>query len=180
MPEARARVSLSSGDLLEFEGSEAFVTAQLDRFRHLIPGAAGPAEGAPATAAAAPNTPAASPPAPVFDDIFAATRKGVQILKAVPGGSRPQRSVNAARLYLFGLQALTGRDVASFDEIRAVCRSQRCYDASNMTTSLKNDQASFVFGGRTKRQTVKLSAAGADAARRLVERLRAHVERRQD
>jgi hypothetical protein len=60
-----------------------------------------------------------APPAPDvgLTDIFAATETGVQILRAVPGSTKAERAVNLAKLYLYGLQALTERDTARFAEI---------------------------------------------------------------
>jgi hypothetical protein len=150
MSEARARISLADGVHLEFEGSETFVNGQLDKFSRMI-------HGGPAVAASAVVSPPAAqtaPPKPTYEDIFAVTEHGVQILKTMPGDSRAQKANAAAKLYLYGLQALKQRDTAMFQEIAAVCRAHRCYDPSNMAASLKNDVESFVFGGRGKKQTL--------------------------
>jgi len=42
-----------------------------------------------------------------------------------------------------------------------------------MATYLKGDRASFVFGGKGKRQTLKLSAPGMEGTAALIARLRA-------
>ena len=190
MGEARVRVSLSDG-VLEFEGSESFVTSQVEKFTKIIQaalagerpiaddGAAGGGGGmtdAGGNRAGGDTQPAASaPPSPDagLEDIFEATDTGVQILKALPGSSKAQKAVNGAKLYLYGLQALKQRDTALFAEIKHVCEAHGCYDSHNMAAYLKGDQASFVFGGRGKRQTLKLSAPGLDATAELIARIRA-------
>jgi hypothetical protein len=97
----------------------------------------------------------------------------VQILKALPGSSKAEKAVNGAKLYLYGLQALKQRDTALFAEITRVCKAHGCYDSHNMAACIKADRASFVFGGRGKRQTLKLSAPGVHATAELIARIRA-------
>ena len=194
MSEARVRVSLSDG-VLEFEGSESFVTTQVEKFASIIKAALAaeqsiadvPRDGGAArtdtgrtdaggNGAGGGTQPAATaPPSPAveFKDIFAPTDTGVQILKALPGSSRAEKAVNGAKLYLYGLLALTQRDTALFAEIRNVCKAHGCYDSHNMAACFKDDQASFVFGGRGKSQTLKLSAPGIHATAELIARLRA-------
>ena len=170
MSEAKARVSMTDGVLLEFEGSEAFVSGQLERFSRMITGESAPAAAPVAESVAAASAPAAQPDP--FTDLFAKTERGLQVLAKVPGRSTAQKTVNAAKLYLYGLSATQQRDTAWFEEIRTVCRAHRCYDANNMATTLKNAQDAFIFGGAGKKQTLKLSQNGVNAARQLVERLR--------
>ena len=96
----------------------------------------------------------------------------MQILRPVPGSSKAQKAVNGAKLYLYGLHALKQRDTARFAEIKSVCKAHGCYDSHNMAACLKADQASFVFGGQGKSQTVKLSAPGMHATAELIARIR--------
>jgi len=189
MSEARVRVSLSDG-VLEFEGSESFVTSQVEKFTKIIQAAlagerptaddAAAGDGGGTTDAGSnrgdgEKQPAASaPPSPDIElkDIFEATDTGVQILRPLPGSSKAEKAVNGAKLYLYGLQALKQRDTALFAEIKHVCKAHGCYDSNNMAGCLKGDQASFVFGGRGKRQTLKLSAPGLHATAELIARIR--------
>ena len=188
MREARVRVSLTEG-ILEFEGSEIFVTSQLEKFSKIIHAAfAGEdavADEAPretpstrdSVVTEPPAPPSAPPPTPVeqFKDLFAPTESAVQILTTLPGASTAEKTVNGAKLYLYGLQALKQRDTAAFAEIGRVCKAHGCYDSHNMAASLKGDQTSFVFGGRGKRQTLKLSAPGLQGTADLIARIRASV-----
>jgi len=188
MGEARVRVSLSDG-VLEFEGSESFVTSQVEKFTRVIQaalagerpiaddaaGGDGGTTDAGSNGAGGDTLPAASTP-PSHDvelkDIFEATETGVQILRPLPGSSKAEKTVNGAKLYLYGLQALKQRDTALFAEIKKVCKAHGCYDTNNMAAYLKGDQASFVFGGRGKRQTLRLSASGMHATAELIARIR--------
>ena len=165
MSEARVRVSLTD-KVLEFEGPENFVAGLVEKFGAVIQTALGPASE---------RSVASVPPAPevALGDIFAATEHGAQILRALPGSKKAVRAVNLAKLYLYGLQVLKQRDTAFFAEIGRVCKAHGCYDPKNLATYLKGDQTSFVFGGRGKRQTLKLSAPGMDGTAALIARLRA-------
>src|SRR3954470_24107932 len=100
MSEARVKVSLNDIGTIEMEGSEAFVSAELEKFRESIrAGMVDRSEEHPAPVAAAPvaetpvvenpvaedpvaENPVAENPVPVdtLDDIFAATDTGVRIL----------------------------------------------------------------------------------------------------
>ncbi len=193
MSEAKVRVSLTDG-VLEFEGSETFVASQVEKFSRIIqaafagerPIADGGGAGAGGTTSAGSDradsgtqpvasAPPPPPPSPAeeFKDMFAPTDTGVQILVALPGASKAEKAVNGAKLYLYGLQALKQRDTAYFAEVGHVCKAHGCYDSHNMAACLKGDQTSFVFGGRGKRQTLKLSAPGLQATAELIARMRA-------
>ena len=193
MSESRVRVSLTDGTF-EFEGSEAFVAAHVEKFARMIqaavavqwPGADPATIDPPATAAvvettappasapepAPPPPPPAPPPEVEFADMYALTETGVQLLKPVPGSSGAQKTVNGAKLYLFGLRLLRQREAAWFGEIKNVCKAQGCYDSHNMAAYLKADQQAFVFGGNGKRQTIRLSTPGLNAAAELVAQIR--------
>jgi hypothetical protein len=186
MSEARVRVSLTEG-MIEFEGPEKFVADLVNRFSGVIQTALvgeppDEAEGAdassdldePQPAATSVDAVASPPPSrgDAFNDIFAATETGVQVLRVLPGSNKAVRAVNLAKLYLYGLKALKQRDTAFFAEIAHACRVHGCLDSHNMSASLKAHHASFVFGGRGKRQTVSLSAPGIEETTALIARLR--------
>lgn len=181
MSEARVRVSLTDG-VLEFEGSESFVASLVEKFTGVIqtalggetPDANGDAAGDKTTVVVGGDPqPAAPSPEVTLNDIFAPTETGVQILRALPGSTKAVRAVNLAKLYLYGLKALKQRDTALFAEIGRVCKAHGCYDPHNMAAYLKGDRTSFVFGGKAKRQTLKLSAPGMEGTAALIARIRA-------
>ena len=171
MSEARIRVSLTDG-VLDVELPEKLVLDLAEKFAAVIQTAlAGGAQHAAARVASV----ASAPPSPevAFNDIFAATGTGVQLLRAIPGSTKADRAVNVAKLYLYGLQALKRRDTAFFAEIGRVCKAHGCFDSKNMASSLKAHQTSFVFGGTGKRQTLRLSAPGMEETAALIARIRA-------
>lgn len=185
MSEARVRVSLTDG-VLEFEGPENFVASLVDKFTRVIQtalagepaggaetGGNGTGDAQPAASSVDHVASAPSSPDVTLKDIFAATETGVQILRALPGSTKAERSVNLAKLYLYGLHVLKQRETALFAEIGRACKAHGCYDSHNMAAYLKADRASFVFGGQGKRQTLKLSAPGMEGTAVLIARLRA-------
>ena len=64
------------------------------------------------------------------------------------------------------------KGAANFGRIKNVCKSHGCYGSHNMAACLKGDQKSFVFGGRGKRQTLKLRAPGPHGIAELMARIR--------
>ena len=195
MSDARVRVSLTDG-VIEFEGPEAFVAGLVEKFSGAIQMALGGAEpdvnaaagddrscdngsdDAAVTARPVVNVvneePVMSaPPAPAesLGDIFAETENGVQVLTLLRG-DKASRTVTLAKLYLYGLQKLQQRDTAMFGEIAHLCRAHGCYNSHNMAAYLKADQESFIFGGKGKRQTLKLSGPGMEGTEALIARIR--------
>ena len=168
MSDARVRVSLTDG-VIEFEGSETFVASLVDKFGGVIRTALGGEQ------LDVNEEPAASaPPAPddSLGDIFAETDDGVQVLKLLPRANKASRTVMLAKLYLYGLRKLKQRDTAMFGEIAQVCRAHGCFNSHNMAAYLKADRESFIFGGKAKRQTLKLSGPGMEGTEALIARIR--------
>lgn len=167
MSEARAKVTLAGGTTIEFDGTEAFVTAQLEKFGESIR----------AGVAGEHYTP---PPDPVRDAgpapdplarIFAATDTGLKIVSDIPGRSNAEKTVNAAILLAHGMAKLRNRKTVFFREVKAVCRAHRCHDATNMATVLKTKlsaRSAFVFGGSGQKQTLSLTDEGTKQAERLI------------
>jgi hypothetical protein len=131
-------VSITDG-VLEFEGSEQFVASLVDKFTSVIQTALAGEPDANETGGGTNSDRDAPPPASIeppppeatFEDIFAATETGVQILKPLPASTKAQRTVNLAKLYLYGLQMLQQRDTARFAEIGRACKRMA---ASTRTT----------------------------------------------
>ena len=180
MGEAKVRVSLVEGSL-EIEGSETFVSALIDRFQEPIQSALASAAKR-GTGSAHPGTGnssnGASQTAPAADpnlaDVFAVTESspGVQILKDIPGASKPAKTINAAKLLLYGLQTLKQQDTATFEDVRAICKAHGFLDESNFSAYLKDDKESFILGGSARKKTLKLTVPGAKAAASLVTQLK--------
>jgi len=190
MSEARVKLSLIDGRMVEIEGSEAFVSAQLEKFGESIgAGVSGPgranagadnADGGDGQAAVdhAPVPPIVMPPVEVppvdmLEDIFAATTDGVRIVVDVPGVSVHQKMANAGKLLAYGLAKLQTRNLVGFDEVKEACVAQHCYDAAHLASSLKRQRSAFVFAGRRKRQTFALTASGTSEAEKMIAAIRA-------
>ena len=103
--------------------------------------------------------------------VFATTDRGLQILVDIPGDSVGQKMVNAARLLAYGMATLKNRKFVYFAEVRAVCRAHRCYDRTNMATTLKRQKSAFVFGGRRRKQTLALTESGSKAVEGMLKTL---------
>src|SRR5438270_12924438 len=103
MSEARVKVSLNDIGTIEIEGAEAFVSAELEKFRESI--RAGRLVGGEEHPAPVAEAPAADDPVPVdtLDDIFAVTDTGVRILTEIPGYRLYEKMANAAKLLAHGL-----------------------------------------------------------------------------
>ena len=202
MSEARVKVSLSDGGTIEMEGTESFVSAQLDKFgdsiRAGLAGKGGDHQAAAEPPAAAAEDPAAATEDPAaatedpaaatedaaaatedaagadtLDDIFAATDAGVRILTDIPGYRVYEKMGNAAKLLAYGIARLENRTVVRFAEVTAACKKHRCYDGAHMASALKHQKSAFVFAGRGKKQTLALTASGTSDAEKLIESLRA-------
>ncbi len=178
MSEARVKVSLNDLGTIELEGTEAFVSAELEKVRESIrAGRLVGGEEHPAPVADAPvaEAPAAEDPVPVdtLEDIFAATDTGVRILTEIPGYRVHEKMANTGKLLAHGIAKLTHRTIVRFEEVTAACKAHHCYDGTHMSSALKHHRSAFVFGGRRKRQTLTLTESGMRDAEKLIETLRA-------
>ena len=174
MAEARIRISLEEG-VFELEGSESFVTAHIEKFADAIQSRlkanshrAQPKAMSNTTRPKGPETDTSG-----LDEIFAATETGVQILKDIPGDSKAEKTVNAAKLLLYGLGVFKQKDTVLFEEVAAVCKAHGFYDSNNLAANLKEEKEMFVFGGSGKKQTLKLTVPGTKTTAKLVEDLKA-------
>ena len=166
MSEARVKVSVADGTTIEIEGTDAFVTAQLERFGESIRAGLGPNWQAPTAEAPAPPPP---PAGPDLTGIFTVTDRGVvQIVMEIPGNSIAEKMVNAAKLLAYGTVRLKHRRTVLFEEVKAACKAHRCYDRKNMATGLKKQRDAFVFGGRGKKQNLALTESGTKEVERML------------
>lgn len=182
MGEAKFRVSLTEGTL-EIEGSESFVAEHLAKFEDTIQSRLGKARPVAALAAVA------APPPPLQEahaasletagdlaEFYAVTDAGIQILGTVPGTNNAEKTVNAAAIQLYGLKKLKNKDTLLFEEVKPLCKSQGCYDGSNMAKYLKGAPETFIFGGSGKKQTIQLTQPGFRTAEKLLATMKAANE----
>lgn len=178
--QAKVSVSLREGKI-EICGTETFVREQLDRFQELIDGKLSSlpvvpvAPVAPSTLAPQPNpepnnsTTNATNPYPY---VIAIEEDGIKILKAIPGGKKSEKMVNAALLYLVGV-GLKGEVTASYTDIRELCKHHSCLDAPNFAKAMKGAKQYFIVAGSGKSQTAKLTHPGQTKAHELAAELNA-------
>ena len=176
--EAKVSISLREGKI-EICGSESFVKEQLDRFKELIDGklSALPAMPLPpmtpppansSTGASLQNPPQGS----TYPNVIAIEEDDIRILKAIPGKTKAEKTVNAALLYLIGIE-LKGQSSATFSKIRDICKHHSCLDAPNFSKAIKGAKELFIVSGSGKSQTAKLTHPGSKKANQLATDLNA-------
>ncbi len=173
--DGKARVIVSAREgIIEIEGSEHFVSDQLNRLKAVITqvvtaGARWRAQGD-QRRNNAPHGRGAYPPALVpFPDVFSHTDGKIRILKDLPGTNMANKTVNAALLVAHA-NALMGSEHTTLDTIRSVCKEQACHDSNNFSATLKREKELFIHSGSLH---ITLSDAGRERAASLVNQLTA-------
>jgi len=178
MSEARARVIFGDATF-EIEGTESFVSAQLQNFG--APIRAGMGLRDPDPVPVPPPPPIEMPPVaagPDLTGVVALIDGSVRIVASdIPGDRHWARVGNVAMLLACGVERLQDRRVVTFEQVRAACKACGCYDRKNFATELKRHHRTvFVFGRTTKsRQHLALTEAGRKQAEMLIQSLRAPV-----
>ncbi len=167
---------------MEIEGSEDFVSKQIENLKDIIT-----------------KLPSATPPpAPVFQaqtqltngqttstvvaalsqdaakyvNVISVDNGVVKVLKGIPGADNAKKMINAALLYLFG-KNLAGQEEASFKELRQVCKDHGCLDETNFAKKLKVEREWIIVTGGGKSQVAKLTVPGKRQAQTLADQLNA-------
>ena len=169
----KARVVVSAREgIIEIEGSETFVSDQLNRLKavitHIV--AAG-AKWRPQTEqrndSLAANSGAAPQALAQFSNLFTHADGKIHLLKDLPGTNMANKTVNAALLVAHA-NALMGSEQTTLDTIRSVCKEQACHDSNNFSATLKREKELFVHSGSLH---ITLSPAGRERAATLVNQL---------
>ena len=176
---AKIRVSLREG-LLEIEGSEEFVSKQIENLKDVItklptvtppPIPAAPAQPQQANGQTASATTAiTSLDASKYVNIISVDGGMVKILKDIPGKSVPEKTANAALLYLLG-KSFLGSEEATANEIRETCKAHGFLNEANFATYLKAPKEWINLLGSGKNAPVKLTFPGKKAALALADSL---------
>lgn len=173
MAEARIKLSISEGTF-EIEGSETFVSKQLEAFGDVIKKALSEAK--------AKSKPKEKPDPGTdatilindgdYSGVFEIHEGSIKVLSDIPGEDNKEKTVNAGLLAAFA-RGTEGTDTVGFDEVREICKLHSCLDVKNFSTYLKKEKKAFLFGGtpRSKKQTLKLTMPGKKQAEELVKEL---------
>lgn len=174
----RAKFSLADGRI-EIEGTEAFVAAQLEKlepllqemFTHRPPPASAQALGSDGTPASASAT-ATSGALNDYLNLFALADGKIQILKALPGGSKAAKAQSATLLLAYA-NSLRGVNTTTVEEIRSMCTVHACYDQSNFSKTFKGafGKESLTLTGSGASQAVSLTHPGKTKAKTLADSL---------
>ncbi len=180
---AKIRVSLREG-LLEIEGSEEFVSKQIENLKDVItklpsthqapippivppPIAQTPNGTANGDAALIPTADAAK-----YENVISVAGGVVKVLKDIPGNSKAEKTANAALLYLFGKNLLS-QEQATFSEIRQVCKEHAILDGPNFAGAIKDQKEWFIVTGGRKSEVAQLTKPGKKQAQSVVDSLNA-------
>lgn len=177
--QAKVQISLRDG-VLELEGSEDFVSQQLQVLQPLIenafkqvparnievPPADPPASGSSATSSGT-NTHKGFE---AYENLLAEADGKIQILKTLPGGNKAQKSVSAALLLAFG-NHLMGNESTSFSDVRDLCKAHACLDSGNFASTMKGQKEWFLISGSGSGQTFKLTVPGRKKAAELADQM---------
>ena len=177
---AKIRVSLREG-LLEIEGSEEFVSKQIENLKDVITKLPLPHQSptAPVTPPVIPetgnrgagaDTPKSTEDAAKYDSVISVAGGIVKVLKDIPGNSKAEKTVNAALLYLFGKNLLS-QEQAPFSEIRQVCKEHACLDGANFAGAIKNQKEWFIVTGGRKSEVAQLTKPGRKQAQSVIDSL---------
>jgi len=166
--QAKVHISLRDG-VLELQGSESFVSSQLQFLEPLI------RESFKAVPSILPQS-SNTEPAPNngvasnenselsnFDTLFADADGKVQILKTLPGSNKATKTVNAALLLAFA-NTLKGIDSTPYSDVRDLCSSHACLDSGNFSKQMKSQKELFIVSGSGSAQTIKLTVPGKKKA----------------
>jgi len=179
MSETQAKVQISLRDgILELQGSEKFVSAQLAILQPLIDSAfKNPPAPQQFTVSSANQTTSQSSPTgdnasglSAYENIFAEADGKIQILKTLPGGKKANKTVNGALLLAFA-NTLIGNSTTPYGDVRDLCSSHACLDSGNFSKTMKGQKELFIISGSGSSQTIKLTVPGKKRAEELAKQL---------
>jgi hypothetical protein len=177
---AKIRFSLREG-LLEIEGSEEFVSKQIENFKDIIvqlpsshqapiPPAAPPVIPQTDNGQAVTDVPKPTEDAAKYENVISVAGGIVKVLKDIPGNGKAEKTVNAGLLYLFGKNLLS-QEQAAFTEIRHVCKEHACLDGANFAGTIKGQKQWFIVTGGRKSEVAQLTKPGKKQAQTLADSL---------
>lgn len=160
----------------QVRGSEAFVTAEVEKLRSLIKDSL--AKGEPMTPAVSTKaatvdtggTPSPSGGLQKYENLFAAEGDVLNILKTPSGGSTSQKAQQLAMLHTYG-RLLQGQEAAPWDEVRGQCKAHGCLDSGNFASQMTAIKEHVIIVKNGGARTLKLTVPGRKAAEALADSL---------
>lgn len=182
MAEGEVRMSVVLGDCsLEVSGSEDFVREQVQWFGAIASSRTNSQSDLAVTAhqpvEQTPDT--ASPPTPMstipennpFPRVFRFDPEGIQLLpKKAPGGKTKQIQMRSIAMLYVLAKDIQGTAHADWLQIRSLCETYGCLDASNFGHMLA-DPSTFVLSGKGNARVVSLTHPGREEAEKLAAEL---------
>jgi hypothetical protein len=185
MAEAKIRISLSDGSVLEIEGSEGFVEKQIESFGDLIkqalvaqstqrPAASTKQQGSGDEQKDTAPPPSAKAGINPYPNVFEIQDGKVTfIMEKIPGDNEKDKMVDAALLCILGNE-LAGKPEVSFAAMKELSKQHGSTSDmldGNFSPYLKSESRYFIFGGTPRKQTAKLSNPGRAKAKELAAKL---------
>jgi hypothetical protein len=184
MSDSDTRVKFSGqGCELEFAGSEAFVSSQVEKYKEAIQkmiGAIGicsqhksPAsEPILACTNNKPENQASQNCNTSYPNVLHIEGTDVKIIKSVSGSSKAERTKQVALIYLWAKKSV-GIDNVPASEIRTQCTDQGCFDQANFSAHIKKAKNYIIVDGKQGSSlcTYKLTFPGTEEAERTLKEM---------
>lgn len=90
----------------------------------------------------------------------------ISILKRIPGENKAEKTKNIALIVLY-----IKKGKVSGKEIIPICEKHACYDASNFSSTFKNEKTNIIRKGSGQSWTIELTQPGEIAAYTLLEEM---------
>jgi hypothetical protein len=191
MTDSKASFSFSFADgTLKIEGSELFVSQQMDAFRDTILDSLN-AFGKPALALPAPTHVQTNgidssggtgndaevvelqPEGNPFPRVLDTMGDRLKITTAIKGKTTAEKAINLILAYLWGKERLLNEPTAEYKELRELCEEHACLDSSNISTTLSSKKSLILVDGAkgSTSKICKLTYPGREAAEEVLEQL---------
>lgn len=191
MTDRSASFSFSFSDgTLNIEGSELFVTQQVDAFKeHILSALERAAEGPavirqlPSPSQDAPITPQPPRSGDAQNDSIKAQNQFPRVLDemngklkvtaSIKGKNTAERAINLILAYLWGKENLLNEPTAEYKELRDLCAEHACLDSSNFSSTLTSKKHLILIDGTkgSSSKLCKLTYPGREEAKEVLKML---------
>jgi hypothetical protein len=191
-PNASFSFSFTEGTL-QIEGSELFVSQQVEAFREKILEALSGMDQLPVTISQLPGAPfapiAKTGPSPKFDEQSVDTKINepsnpfprvldvmsgkIKITTSIKCKTTSEKVINLILAYLWAKERLINEPTAEYKELRDLCEEHACLDSSNFSSTLTSKKHLILIDGSkgSSAKTCKLTYPGREAAEEILDQL---------